>query len=191
MTVLMCAAPAGLRPQGSRPVIGRALHPQHCDADVRTAPKAKLHPRQGGVDSDNGGFAMVRNHGRKQRASKARERTGRGHASAAAGTLHQHRGPVVPPIDASAFGRPGLVRMDAVGQLVGAVMDGCRACQEALADRVLDGDRVAAGREPDWFTSSRVRHHSTIYPLLVIQPGRLHPYGTLGHGWRPIEWCSS
>ncbi|MEU7745376.1 hypothetical protein [Nonomuraea sp. NPDC049158] len=89
---------------------------------------------------------MVRNHGRKQRASKARERTGGGHASAAAGTLHQHRGPVVPPIDASAFGRPGLVRMDAVGQLVGAVMDGCRACQEALADRVLDGDRVAAAR---------------------------------------------
>ncbi|MEU8147630.1 hypothetical protein [Nonomuraea sp. NPDC048901] len=53
---------------------------------------------------------------------------------------------------------------------------------------------LAAGREPDWFASSRVRHHSTIYPLLIIQPGQLHPYGTLGHvadmltmGLRPVD----
>ncbi|MEU7828493.1 MULTISPECIES: hypothetical protein [unclassified Nonomuraea] len=51
-----------------------------------------------------------------------------------------------------------------------------------------------AGREPDWFTSSRVRHHNVIYPLLVVQPGQPHPYGAPGHvadmltmGLRPVE----
>ncbi|MFF0249960.1 hypothetical protein [Streptosporangium sandarakinum] len=87
---------------------------------------------------------MSKNHGRKQRARHAQKRTGGHYASAAAGALHRHRGPVVPPVDAAAFGRPGPVRMDAVGQLVGAVMEGCRPCQAALADQVLDGDRVAA-----------------------------------------------
>jgi hypothetical protein len=105
---------------------------------------------------------MSKNHGRKQRARQARGRTGGGHASAIAGTLHQHRGPVMPPVDGSAFGRPGPVRMDAVGQLLGEVMETCRSCQAALADRVLDGDRVAA--------ASLIRF---VLSLLPAPPGQL------------------
>ncbi|MGW4412648.1 hypothetical protein ACWEJ6_52270 [Nonomuraea sp. NPDC004702] len=45
------------------------------------------------------------------------------------------------------------------------------------------------GRESDWFTSSRVRHRNTVFPLLVIQPGAIHPYGTPGHVADMLRWA--
>ncbi|MEV4399014.1 hypothetical protein [Nonomuraea sp. NPDC049607] len=51
-----------------------------------------------------------------------------------------------------------------------------------------------AGSEPDRGTSGSVRHRDAIFPLLVIQPGAFHPYGTPGYvadmlsmGLRPVD----
>ncbi|MFB6629979.1 hypothetical protein ACFCWY_08795 [Streptomyces sp. NPDC056362] len=82
---------------------------------------------------------MVKSHGKKQRAKNKSRRTGASHASAAAGTLHQH----TPLPDMSALdavpGLPGLfVDKDLAARLVAACRAGCTPCQSSLTPKAIE-----------------------------------------------------
>lgn len=82
---------------------------------------------------------MVKNHGKKQRAKQRSRRTGAAHASAAAGTLHQHTPlPNMSVLD-TVPGLPGLfVDKDLAERLVAACRAGCRPCQSSLTPKVVE-----------------------------------------------------
>lgn len=86
---------------------------------------------------------MTKDHARKNRSRRARERTGASHASAAAGAAHQHPGPRIPPTDGTRYGVDRRADMTVMSRLVAAASAGCRPCQRTLTEQVLADDRLA------------------------------------------------
>lgn len=85
---------------------------------------------------------MPKNHAKKNNARRVQQSTGASRASAAAGTVHQHQAPDLPPVDGSRYGVERRAEMAAAAALVGAAAAGCRACQSTGIEHVLNGDRL-------------------------------------------------
>ncbi|MGW6651222.1 hypothetical protein ACWGA4_15560 [Streptomyces rubiginosohelvolus] len=90
--------------------------------------------------------AVVKNHGKKQRAKAKAKRTGASHASAAAGTTHVHPAPdaglmegMLPYVAGSAPDH------DLAARLLGACWAGCGPCQTSLSARAVAHRATLAG----------------------------------------------
>ncbi|MFI2639889.1 hypothetical protein [Streptomyces sp. NPDC018610] len=86
---------------------------------------------------------MVSNHGKKQRAREKAARTGASHASAVAGTLHDHSVTDPDLIDGMMPYVDGWESdVDLATRLVGASWTGCRPCRESLSKQVVATSRA-------------------------------------------------
>ncbi|WP_331732061.1 hypothetical protein [Streptomyces sp. NBC_00989] len=89
---------------------------------------------------------MTKSHGRKSRARKTSRSRGATYAAANAGTLHQHdSGPSntdLQPADPSGWGVEATPDMRTASALIGACIERCAVCQQALAVKLLDEDPI-------------------------------------------------
>ncbi|WP_228984236.1 hypothetical protein [Streptomyces sp. DH12] len=86
--------------------------------------------------------AVVKKHGKKQRAKKRAARTGAGHASAAAGTTHEHTPLPDMAILKELPHRAGReLDLDLAARLVAACRTACKPCQKTLARKLRTEQR--------------------------------------------------
>ncbi|MFG3517658.1 hypothetical protein [Streptomyces bobili] len=89
---------------------------------------------------------MTKSHGRKRRARNTSRNRGATYAAANAGTLHQHdSGPSntdLQPADPSGWGVETTPDMRTASALIGACIERCALCQQALAVKLLDEDPI-------------------------------------------------
>ncbi|MGV9277685.1 hypothetical protein [Streptomyces griseosporeus] len=112
---------------------------------------------------------MVKGHGRKQRAKKRAARTGASHASAVAGTTHNHSTPdtglfegLLPYVDGEE------IDYDLANRLVGACWARCTGCQRSLSRKVLrDRATLAALAGACYLTplGAAVQHSEAVSPV--------------------------
>ncbi|MEU5163391.1 hypothetical protein AB0G74_27795 [Streptomyces sp. NPDC020875] len=85
---------------------------------------------------------MVKGHGKKQRAKQRAQRTGTGHASAAAGAAHEHN--PLPDMDILTrlpHGAGRTLDLGLAARLVAACRAGCQPCQRSLARKLRTEQR--------------------------------------------------
>ncbi|MEW1926393.1 hypothetical protein [Streptomyces sp. NPDC088360] len=85
---------------------------------------------------------MVKKHGKKQRARQKSRRTGAAHASAAAGTTHEHTPlPDMTVLTETPYLAGQNVDTELAARLVAACRTGCRPCQTTLARKLRTEQR--------------------------------------------------
>lgn len=86
---------------------------------------------------------MVKKHGKKQRTRAKAQRTGAGHASAAAGTTHEHTPlPDMSILPLMPHGSWRLLDLDLAARLVAACRAACQPCQRTLITKMVAESRA-------------------------------------------------
>ncbi|MFF0170221.1 hypothetical protein [Streptomyces prasinus] len=121
---------------------------------------------------------MVKGHGKKQRAKQRAARTGASHASAAAGTTHDHSATdtglfegMLPYVDGWEIDYALATR------LVGAAWAGCGPCQASLSRRVLAHRATLAGLAGACYLTlvgAGVQHSAAVSPVTRAWAAKAH-----------------
>ncbi|WP_233221407.1 hypothetical protein [Streptomyces carminius] len=121
---------------------------------------------------------MVKGHGKKQRAKKRAARTGASHASAAAGTTHNHPTPdtdlftgMLPHVDG------WEANHDLATRLVSAAWAGCHPCQASLSRKVLADRATLAGLAGACYLNplgAGVQHSAAVSPVTRAWAAKAH-----------------